>query len=140
MARDILHDNVRKALLNDGWEITHDPYRISVEEIGYEIDLGAERLIAATNGVDKILIEIKSFRGQSLTYEFHRALGQFNSYFIPLLEKEPDRTLYLAVPEEVFNSFFQKTLIWKTLMYYRVCILVFDPMENRIVKWIKHQS
>jgi hypothetical protein len=57
-----------------------------------------------------------------------------------LLEKEPDRTLYLAVPEEVFNSFFQKTLIWKTLMYYRVCILVFDPIENRIVKWIKHQS
>lgn len=140
MARDILHDNVRKALLNDGWEITHDPYRISVEEIGYEIDLGAERLIAATNGTDKILIEIKSFRGQSLTYEFHRALGQFNSYFIPLLEKEPDRTLYLAVPEEVFNSFFQKTLIWKTLVYYRVCILVFDPIENRVVKWIKHQS
>jgi hypothetical protein len=140
MARDILHDNVRKALLNDGWEITHDPYRISVEEIGYEIDLGAERMIAATNGTDKILIEIKSFRGQSLTYEFHRALGQFNSYFIPLLEKEPDRTLYLAVPEEVFNSFFQKTLIWKTLVYYRVCILVFDPIENRVVKWIKHQS
>jgi len=140
MARDILHDNVKKALLNDGWEITHDPYRISVEEIGYEIDLGAERMIAATNGTDKILIEIKSFRGQSLTYEFHRALGQFNSYFIPLLEKEPDRTLYLAVPEEVFNSFFQKTLIWKTLVYYRVCILVFDPIENRVVKWIKHQS
>lgn len=140
MARDILHDNVRKALLNDGWEITHDPYRISVEEIGYEIDLGAEKLIAATNGTDKILVEIKSFRGQSLTYEFHRALGQFNSYFIPLLEKEPDRTLYLAVPEEIFNSFFQKTLIWKTLVYYRVCILVFDPIKNLIVKWIKHQS
>lgn len=138
MAKDLLHDNVREALVKDGWEITHDPFRVAVEEIGYEIDLGAERLIAATNGKDKILVEIKSFRGQSLTYEFHRALGQFNSYLIPLLEKEPDRVLFLAVPEEVYNSFFQKTLIRRTLEYYRVSVLVFDPHQNLVVKWIKY--
>jgi len=138
MARDLLHDNVRTALVNDNWSITHDPYRLSLEDVGYEVDLGAEKLIAATNGVDKILVEVKSFRGQSLTYEFHRALGQFNSYFVPLLEKDPERILFLAVPEEVYYSFFQKALIQKTLKYYRVKILVFDPDQNIIVKWIKY--
>lgn len=112
MAWDILHENVRKALINDNWKITHDPYRISVEDVGYEVDLGAEKLIAATNGIDQILVEVKSFRGQSLTYEFHRALGQFNSWICELIQK--------------------------TLEFYRVRILVFDPDLNLIVKWIKY--
>lgn len=87
MAKDLLHDNVREALVKDGWEITHDPFRIAVEEIGYEIDLGAERLIAATNGKDKILVEIKSFRGQSLTYEFHRAFRSIQLLPHPVVRK-----------------------------------------------------
>jgi XisH protein len=138
MARDLLHESVRNALLKDNWNITHDPYRLSFEDIGYEVDLGAEKLIAATKGVDKILVEVKSFRGQSLTYEFHRALGQFNSYVVPLLEKDPERVLFLAVPEEIYNSFFQKNLIQKTLAFYHVKLLVFDSNQNIVVKWINY--
>jgi XisH protein len=138
MARDLLHESVKNALLKDNWNITHDPYRLSFEDIGYEVDLGAEKLIAATKGVDKILVEVKSFRGQSLTYEFHRALGQFNSYVVPLLEKDPERVLFLAVPEEIYNSFFQKNLIQKTLAFYHVKLLVFDSNQNIVVKWINY--
>lgn len=29
-ARDIFHDAVKKALIKDGWTITHDPYKIAV--------------------------------------------------------------------------------------------------------------
>ena len=47
MAKDFYHDNVRQALEKDGWRITHDPYPIRVDDVGYEIDLGAEPLIAA---------------------------------------------------------------------------------------------
>ena len=47
MARDLYHNNVRIALEKDGWKITHDPYKMSVDQIDYEIDLGAEALIAA---------------------------------------------------------------------------------------------
>ncbi len=28
MARDLIHDVVREALVKDGWTITHDPYRM----------------------------------------------------------------------------------------------------------------
>lgn len=38
MAKDFYHKNVREALEKDGWLVTHDPYSIKVEDIGYEID------------------------------------------------------------------------------------------------------
>ena len=31
MARDRLHNNVKEALLKEGWNITHDPLRIPIK-------------------------------------------------------------------------------------------------------------
>jgi hypothetical protein len=75
-AKDLFHDAVRKALEHDGWQITHDPLFVEIDDIKYEIDLGAEELVAAEKGGRKIAIEIKTFLAPSLTYEFHAALGQ----------------------------------------------------------------
>jgi hypothetical protein len=38
--------------------------------------------------------------------EFHTALGQFLNYRSALKLVEPERVLYLAVPEDVYNEFF----------------------------------
>jgi hypothetical protein len=57
MARDFYHNTVRLALERDGWQITHDPYPVRVEDVGYEIDLGAEMLIAAQKESTKIAVE-----------------------------------------------------------------------------------
>jgi hypothetical protein len=84
MAKDFYHNNVREALEKDGWIISHDPYRISVEDISYEIDFGAEPLLAAEKGETKIAIEVKSFLGPSTINEFHKAVGQFNDYYVAL--------------------------------------------------------
>ncbi len=51
MVKDFYHDNVRQALESDGWRITHDPYSVKVDEVGYEIDFAAEPLLAAEKGV-----------------------------------------------------------------------------------------
>ena len=137
MAKDFYHEHVKEALIKDGWAVTHDGYRLGDEEVEYEEDLGAEKLIAATKGKQKVLVEVKSFRGQSKTYEFHRALGQFNSYLTALEEQEPDRELFVAVPDIVYDSFFQKALIQKTVRRFQMKILVFDPVEKIILQWIK---
>ena len=64
--KDIIHDTAKNALINDGWEITHDPFPISFgSQRGY-IDLGAEKFVAAMRGNEKIAVEIKSFVGRSL--------------------------------------------------------------------------
>ena len=61
MAKDLIHDVVKKALIADGWTITHDPYYLKANPHTLKIDLGAERLIAAEKGTEKIAVEIKSF-------------------------------------------------------------------------------
>lgn len=100
MAKDFYHENFREALERDGWRITHDLYPLRVGSIGYEIDYGAEKLIAAEKGNEKIAVELKGFTGPSDVNEFHKAVGQFNDYFVALEMIEPDRVLFLAVPEE----------------------------------------
>jgi hypothetical protein len=62
-ARDIYHDVVKKALIKDGWTITHDPLRLQWGAKDIYVDLGAEQLLAAEKTGWKIAVEIKSFTG-----------------------------------------------------------------------------
>lgn len=74
-ARDKYHGELRQALEKDGWTITHDPYVLEMSETSYEVDLGAEKIIAAEKEGMKIAIELKSFLGESIAYDFHEALA-----------------------------------------------------------------
>lgn len=71
MAKDFYHDVVRHALESEGWKVTHDPFPLNVGNIGYEVDLGAEKLFDAEKGLEKIAVEVKSFNGPSDINEFH---------------------------------------------------------------------
>jgi len=137
MARDIHHERVRLALEKEGWIITHDPYPLSVGRIGFEIDLGAERLLAAEKGSEKIAVEIKGFTGPSDVNEFHRAVGQYVDYLVALELVEPDRILFLAIPEHVWSGFFQEIIIQKALQRIEAKVLVYEIQTNSIIKWIK---
>ena len=90
MAKDIFHETVRKALEKDGWTITHDPYYLNdkIKNIKYEIDLGAEKLLAAERDSEKIAVEIKSFTKISFRHEFHSVLGQYLIYYKGLYQIE----------------------------------------------------
>lgn len=115
-AKDIYHNVVRRALESDGWIITHDPYRVLALGREAQIDLGAERpLLAATKGNEQIAVEIKSFINPSFVYDFHLALGQYLNYFLLLEEQAPQRTLFLAVTERVFESQFHHEAVKKAL-------------------------
>jgi len=77
-ARDFYHNTVITALQKDGWTITHDPYRLKLARgKNLFVDLGAERLIAAEKDLEKIAIEIKSFRSPSEMKALEEAIGQF---------------------------------------------------------------
>ncbi len=48
MAKDVFHQQVKNALIKDGWNITHDPLTIRIgEAVKLQIDLAAEIAIAA---------------------------------------------------------------------------------------------
>ncbi|MEH2457106.1 XisH family protein [Nostoc sp.] len=135
MAKDRFHDAVRMALEKEGWSITADPYDISVGDVDFEIDLAAEMLAAERAG-EKIAVEIKSFIGRSSVSEFHTALGQFINYQFALEELEPERKLYLAVPESIHNSFFQRRFIRSVISRTQIRLLVYDEKQEVIVQWL----
>ncbi|MEZ5426673.1 MAG: element excision factor XisH family protein [Pyrinomonadaceae bacterium] len=135
-ARDKFHDIVKKALVKDGWTITHDPYSMKLGSADLFVDLGAEKLIAAEKGNDKIAVEVKSFLGRSIIAETQDAIGQFIMYQEVMSEFEANRTLYLAIEEEVFDNEFSDAL--KTLLLEKLAIklLIFRASEEGIVKWL----
>jgi hypothetical protein len=138
MAKDIFHYHVRQVLENDGWVITHDPFRVEYEGDEYEMDLGAERLIAAEKGPEKIVVEIKSFLKTSIVYQFHDALGQYMNYLVGLqLAKETERRLFLALSHRVYIRLTESPLLMASVQAYKVNILVFDANKPEVVSWIK---
>ena len=137
MAKDFYHENVKEALKKDGWLITDDPYFLRVDDVGYEIDFGAEPLLAAVKDDVKIAVEVKSFVGPSTVNEFHRAVGQFNDYYVALEIEDSERVLFLAIPEDIWSQFFQKRVIQKSLERIQAKIIVYNPYKNEIVQWIK---
>ncbi|MCF8246513.1 MAG: XisH family protein [Saprospiraceae bacterium] len=136
MAKDLYHEKFRIALEKDGWTITHDPYPLRVGRIGYEVDFGAEKLLAAEKGNAKIAVELKSFSGPSDVNEFHRAVGQFNDYFVALEVVEPNRVLFLGIPEDVWKDFFQEPIIQKSLERIQAKLVVYNPFSEIILSWI----
>lgn len=135
MAKDRFHDAVKIALEKEQWTITADPYEISVGDVDFEIDLAAEMLAAERAG-EKIAVEIKSFIGRSSVSEFHTALGQFINYQFALEEFEPERNLYLAIPESIYNSFFQRRFIRSVVERTQIRLLIYDEKQEVIIQWL----
>ncbi|WP_347404104.1 element excision factor XisH family protein [Nodosilinea sp. P-1105] len=100
------------------------------------IDLGAEKILAAERGSQKIAVEIKSFIQNSPISEFHTALGQFINYRTILAEQDPDRVLYLAVPRDTYSSFFSLKLIQSIVVENRLKLIVYRPEHEVISQWI----
>lgn len=142
MARDLFHDAVREALLADGWSITHDGYRLITDLLkdALTVDLGAQRLIAAERNVEKIAVEVKSFLGDSLIYDFHSALGQMLVYQVNMDLQEPERVLYLAIPQPSFERMSRQRVFDVVTQRYSVSIVVYDPIHQTIVQWIRHSK
>ena len=103
MGKDIFHDAVKAALEKEGWLITHDPYTINIPEFRprQEIDLGAEKMIAAQKDIEKIAVEVKSFVQPSIVYDFHAALGQYLNYLLGLKRQEPERVLEIGQQADI---------------------------------------
>jgi len=135
MARDIVHQIIREVLVNEGWVITQDPYILKDYDPDWEIDFGAEKVIAAERGKEKIAVEAKSYLGLSFAYEFHQILGQHLNYRAGLKRLEPDRTLYLAVPNDVYDLEFHRAGIQNSIEDYHLRFFVFSEQNKSILQW-----
>src|SRR5262249_10137497 len=130
------HDAVRAALIKDGWTITHDPLRLPWGEDALFIDLGAEQLLAADKGEQRIAVEEKSFIGVSPVTDLERALGQVVLFQSILADDDPGRELWLAAPREVVGELFAQGKGGRLLRKRLVRVCVFDPDSEEVLQWL----
>jgi hypothetical protein len=137
-AQDIYHDAVVHALIADGWTITDDPLKLDYGGRDLYVDLGAERTtLGAEKAGKKIAVEIKSFLGRSPVRDLQQALGQYGMYRAILAESEPDRLMYIAVPNHVQENLLSDRFGRFMVSEFRLRVLVFDDENERISQWIE---
>jgi hypothetical protein len=129
------HDHVRRALVRDGWTITHDPLRLRWGGRDLYVDLGAERILGAQKAERKIAVEIKTFAGPSLVDDLEKAIGQYALYHDILARTEADRELYVAVREAVYVDFFDEPIGRLVIDNHRLKLCVYNPTTEVIQTW-----
>jgi hypothetical protein len=134
--KDRFHQAVRNALEKEGWTITHDPLPLKVGTLRLQADLGAEKLIAAQKDNQKIAVEIKSFLRASKITDFYQAFGQFLPYKVALKRVEPERIIYLAIPDSTYEALFGELLIQDLLEEYPVKLIIYNSDKEEIKSWI----
>jgi hypothetical protein len=136
-AKNLYHDAVVAALVADGWTITDDPLSLTVGERTVHIDLGAERPTGIEQvGVVLLAVEVQSFVGRSPVSDLQHAVGQYVMYQSVLDHLEPVRKLFLALPGDAYDGIVSEQLGQLTLARAAPRLLVFDPIDRRVLRWI----
>ncbi len=135
MAKDKYHELIKQLLEEDGWVITHDPLYVRTGLGTVEIDLGAEKLIGAEKEGNKIAVEVKSFIGHSKLHDLYKALGQFVFYLPALKRQEPNRILYLAIPQTAYDFFFSDHIAEEIVSTNQLKFVVYDKTDHKIILW-----
>ena len=136
--RDELHDVLRKTLEKDGWNITDDPLVLVLEKTLLKADLGAEKFFGAEREGRKIAVEVKDFDSTSVISELEKTMGQLQLYQWALESQEPERQLFLAIPQAVYVRHFQKPIFQMVLQRNRINLLVYEPSQEAVLQWITH--
>lgn len=134
---DTIHDAVKSALIKDGWTITHDPFVITYKELLLYADLAAERAFAAERKGRKIVVEVKSFIGASKLQDLKVGLGQYEIYLSFLEIIDPERKLYIAISEQVYEEFFALESIQVIVRRLKLPLIVVNLQTEEITQWTK---
>jgi hypothetical protein len=136
-ARDAIHDAVKAALIKGGWTITHDPYSFQFGDRDLYADLGAERALGAEKGDERIAVEVKSFVGPSPVHDLENAIGQFILYQLLLKQSDPERRLFLAMPERSYRLLLSDADGQLVVEGAGLSLLTVDATSQEIIRWLK---
>ena len=135
-AADRYHQNVQNSLEKEGWTITDDPYRLHLGNVTLYADLGAERILAAERGIDKIAVEIKTFLGASPMADLEQAIGQYSLYEDVIAQIDANRRVVLAIPIAAWNKLFSQDIGQLALRKRFRFAFVFNPELEEIIRWL----
>lgn len=140
--KDESHEIIKQALIEDGWEITDDPYVISYGERFLFVDLAASHtsageFIGAQRKDQKIAVEIKEFRGKSAVHSLEQAIGQYVLYQLLLKQIDPKRRIYLAISNIAYDEIFSEPIGELVINELPMDLIVIDMQARQVKQWIK---
>ncbi|BDA68779.1 fdxN element excision controlling factor protein [Calothrix sp. PCC 7716] len=146
--RDTIHEIVKQAVIKDGWMITEadDPYVISYGQRFLFVDLGASKstdndiqgsLIGAFKDNSRIAIEIKDFKAKSLIKDLEQAIGQYVLYRLLLNKIDPEREVYLAITDKLYEDFFSEPIGELVINELPLKMIIVNLERVEITKWIR---
>ncbi len=118
------------------WIIIDDPIYIEYRGARVYADLAAEQTLAAEKAQRKIVVEIKVFASPSPMTELERAVGQYGIYRTFLKRLSPERELFLAVAEDIYQDFFTRPAIRDIIKDHDIRLIIFHPEREGIVLWL----
>ena len=110
--------------------------KIEFEDARLLADLADERTLAAQKGTQKIAVEIKVFGSVSSYSELKKAVGQYQIYRTFPKRLEPDREIFLAVSETIYQKVFQRPSVRVIVSELGINLLIFNEEAEAIVQWI----
>src|SRR5688572_2167293 len=127
--QDTCQPEVIAALQKDGCIIIGQQVHIPKPDLYIFID------IEAAKEDQQAFIEVKCFPEANSTTEFYIAIGQYLLYRQVITTQKPDATLYLAIPEHIFNTFGETYR--DTLSDNHVKMIVVNIQMEVIAQWIE---
>jgi|SRR5579871_12489 len=132
-ARDHYHALVVELLNREGWSIVTEQYKVIVGERRLWIDIQATKAELS----QAILVEVKGLENSSSAVtELGDATGQYVLYQVGVAANKLPFTLYLAVPEFAYQGILSEELGQQVLQRIGMNLLVFDPDQEVITRWI----
>ena len=137
MARDKIHQAFRSALEDEGWLVTNDPLYLRIGTIPIHIDLGAEKLIAAEKGKQKIAVEVKTFGNTSFITALYEAVGKYIVYRKALELLKPNVPLYLALPDDIYKKISKERILKAVVVDENIKLILYHTDLQKITSWIE---
>jgi hypothetical protein len=128
------HDQVKNALIKDGWRITHNALRLRRAQSEL-VSLDVAPLLAAEKDERKIAVAINSFVGHAALADLQHALEQLRRSRTLLHTTVSDYAVYLAVRQAVYTALCATPTGTSLLERAHCSLLVFDPRTEVIVHW-----
>jgi hypothetical protein len=132
---DDCHSQIVRALEKDGWTVEPNPIQVNTEEHYYYIDIEASRRVNG-NHQTILLAEVKCFPDPRTTLQIYIALGQYIAYRAILKEIGRSTSLYLAIPDEVYETFFE-VAIKSAIRDNHIKLLIVNLAMEEIVQWME---
>ena len=137
-ARDHFHDAVVRCLTKAGWTILKEHYAVVVVDKEGDLRRLFVDIAAQSRTTQMVLIEVKSLE-PSPTRQLMTLVGQFLVYRAALDYLGVSTPLYVALSGEDYEKMVRQPLgqhVIDDMLKAPIPFVVFDPIEEEIVKWI----